>query len=62
MKNLYILILLSLTSCSAMMPGFYNVIDDIETNSVIKVEIDKEAFVRDTQSVNVTVQIQNKEK
>lgn len=63
MKRLISIIsMMILTSCSTLMPDLFRTVGDIETNSVIKVEVDKEAFDRDTKSVDVVVHIQNKEK
>lgn len=53
------IILISLTSCSAMMP----LADDIEkiaTNDAIIIKVDKDAFAKDT-DVNISVDVLNKE-
>jgi len=63
MKQLISIIsLLLLTSCSAMMPDLFKTVDDIETDTAIKIEVDKTAFSRDVQTVDATVHIQNKDK
>lgn len=54
--------MLILSSCSTLIPNIFKTGDDISTDGVIQINIDKEAFYRDTQSVDVLVHIQNKEK
>ncbi len=48
-----------LTACSAL-PQFFQAADDVLTDDAITVQVDKEAFQKDT-DVNVYVEIKNKE-
>jgi len=59
MKYCLFLTLLLSSGCSQM-PSFFQSVDDIETNSVIKVEIDKEAFQKDT-DININIDVKNKD-
>ena len=51
-----------LTGCSAINPDFFKTVDDIATDNTIKIEVNKEAFQRETQSVDLSVSIKNKDK
>jgi hypothetical protein len=57
---LFILTLIALSGCSAMMPGLFQTVDDIATDTALRVEIDKEAFQKDT-DVNVSIEVKNKD-
>lgn len=52
--------MLFLTSCTAM-PDFFKTADDVLTDGVIQVQIDKEAFGKET-DIHVGIDILNKEK
>lgn len=49
-----------LIGCSAMMPELFKAIDDIATDGVIQIQIDREAFGKDT-NLEVAVSVQNKD-
>lgn len=57
---LFISMALFLSGCSAMMPGLFQTVDDIATDTALRVEIDKEAFQKDT-DVNVSIEVKNKD-
>ncbi|CDZ81842.1 hypothetical protein BN1013_02378 [Candidatus Rubidus massiliensis] len=61
MLRTYLLISLAslLTGCAAM-PELFKAVDDIATDTAIKVEVDKEAFQKDT-DVSVAVEVKNKD-
>lgn len=44
-----------------MMPELFKAVDDIATDTAVKVEIDKEAFQKDT-DVTVSIEVKNKDK
>lgn len=60
MKLCYFITLLFATSC-AQMPSLFQTIDDVATDTAIKVEIDKEAINQQT-DVFVQVNVENKDK
>lgn len=43
------------------MPELFKAVEDIATDTAVKVEIDKEAFQKDT-DVTVSVEVKNKDK
>jgi hypothetical protein len=49
-----------LTGCAAM-PELFKAVEDIATDTAVKVEIDKEAFQKDT-DVTVAIEVKNKDK
>ncbi len=49
-----------LSSCSAL-PGLFQSVDDIATDTAIKIEIDKAAISRDTE-IHITLDITNPSK
>lgn len=57
---LFISMTLFLSGCSAMMPGLFQTVDDIATDTALRVEIDKEAFQKET-DVNVSIEVKNKD-
>lgn len=57
---LFISMVFFLTGCSAMMPELFKTVDDIATDTALKVEIDKEAFQKDT-DVSVSIEVKNKD-
>lgn len=57
---LFISMVLFLSGCSAMMPGLFQTVDDIATDTALRVEIDREAFQKDT-DVNVSIEVKNKD-
>ena len=59
MKYCYFLTLLVSTSC-AQLPSFFQAVDDIETDTAILVQVDKEAIQKDT-DVYIQVNVQNKD-
>lgn len=61
MLRVYLLIFLVsvLTGCAAI-PELFKTLDDVETDTAIKVEVDKEAFQKDT-DVSVSIEVKNKE-
>jgi hypothetical protein len=61
MRYSYLILAAFLTSCSAMMPDLFKTLDDIATDGVIQVQIDKEAFNKNTKEVNVDVKIINQD-
>lgn len=60
MKFLPLLVLPLITGCSAMMPDMFKTIDDMATDTAIKVEVDKEAFKKET-DVHIIVDVINKD-
>lgn len=61
MFRAYLLIsLLSLLTGCAAMPELFKAVDDIATDTAVKVEVDKEAFQKDT-DVSVSVEVKNKD-
>lgn len=52
--------LLVLASCAGLTPEFYKTVDDITTDGVIQLQVDKEAFKEDT-NVKITIDILNKQ-
>lgn len=59
MKIKLIFILLFLNSCTAM-PELFKTVDDVATDTAIRVEVDKEALQKDT-DVEITVHVLNKD-
>jgi hypothetical protein len=49
-----------LSGCAAMMPELFKAIDDIATDTAVKVEIDKEAFQKDT-DLKISIEVINKD-
>jgi hypothetical protein len=60
MKWFSTLRLIFLTSCAEMMPGLVKAVEDIETDTAIKVEVDKEALQKDT-DIHIMVDVVNKD-
>ena len=57
----YSFLFLILTSCTGMAPELFQTVDDIATDGVIQVQIDKEAFSKNTKEITVDVKITNKD-
>ncbi len=57
---LVLLMLNLLTSCAGMTPQLFQTVDDIATDGVIQVQVDKEAFSKNT-DISVVVEIKNKD-
>ncbi len=55
-----IIISLFLTSCSALTPDFYRTVDNIATDGVMQIQIDKEAFNEKT-NTHVNIEIINRD-
>ena len=60
MKLIQIAMLSLLSSCAGM-DSFFKDADDVLTNNVIEVNVDKEAFVNDDVDVHVSVDVLNKD-
>ena len=58
LKVMCLLVLSVLTSCQAL-PQMFQTVDDIATDGVISIDVDKEAFRGDT-NVKINVDISNK--
>jgi hypothetical protein len=59
--HLLVLLMLNLlTSCAAMMPEIFKSVEDIATDTALKIEVDKEALQRDT-DIKISVDVINKE-
>lgn len=58
---LFVSLVFLLTGCAAMLPELFKAVDDIATDTAVKVEIDKEAFQKDT-DVTVSIEVKNKDK
>lgn len=56
----FILALLLLVGCSAMMPELFKTIDDVATDDAITIKVDRDAFKKDT-DVKITVDVINKD-
>lgn len=52
--------LMILPGCAEMMPGLFKAVEDIETDTAIKVEVDKEAISRDS-DLHIAVDLVNKD-
>jgi len=61
MKQIFAILLIPImVACSALNPDFFKAVDDIATDTAIKIEVDKAACGKDT-NVNANVYIHNKE-
>lgn len=62
MTNFIVLITLPLvlTSCSGLTPDLFRAVDDIATDGVVSIQIDKEAFKKNVE-IHLNLDIQNKE-
>ena len=60
MKLIQIAMLSLLTSCSGM-DSFFNNAEEVLTDGVVQVQVDKEAFLNDDVDVHVAVDIINKD-
>ncbi len=60
MKLIQILMIAMLTGCTGM-DSFFNDAEEVLTDGVVQVQIDKEAFVNDDVDVHVQVDILNKD-
>lgn len=54
------LILLSLTGCAKMIPGFEAALDDYVTDEAVNITVDKAAMQNDT-DIDISVKILNKD-
>ena len=61
-KNISICIylILNLTGCAQMMPGLFQAVEDIETDTAIRLEVDKSAIQKET-DININIQVTNKD-
>jgi coenzyme F420-reducing hydrogenase gamma subunit len=50
--------LLFCTGCSEIMPGLFKTVDDIATDTAIKVEVDRDAMQKNT-NVDIAVKVIN---
>lgn len=57
---LFVSLIFLVTGCTAM-PELFKAVEDIATDTAVKVEIDKEAFQKDT-DVTVAIEVKNKDK
>jgi hypothetical protein len=63
MKSLISVIsMLLFSSCSMLNPELFKTIDDIATDEAVSINLYKEAFQKETESVNVVVSVKNKDK
>ena len=52
--------LMLLSGCAEMMPGLFKAVEDIETDTAIKVEVNKEALSKDS-NLHINVDLVNKD-
>lgn len=56
MKEIMFISLLAFTGCSSMAPDFFKAADDVLTDGVVQVQVDKEAFA-EKKDVNISITI-----
>lgn len=52
--------LLTLQACAGMSPDLYKTVDDIATDGVIQIQVDKEAFQKET-NTSIMIDINNRD-
>lgn len=52
--------MLTLQGCSALGPDFYKTVDDIGTDGTVQIQIDKEAFEKETNTY-IVIDINNRD-
>lgn len=60
MKYVILATMLAFTSCSSIMPGLTQALDDAVTDTAVSVQVDKAAMQKDT-DVDIAVKVTNKD-
>lgn len=49
-----------MTGCQSLMPGLFQTVDDIATDTAVQIQVDKAAIQKDTDII-ISVKVQNKD-